>query len=231
MAKGKLIVIDGADGSGKHTQTELALQELNNMKYLTQTIDFPQYEQNFFGRLIGQFQTMEELDFSKIHPMLASIPYACDRWQSKPLIETWLNKGTNVICDRYVSANQLHQGGKIKDEQQRVEFLKYLEEMEYGVFKLPRPDKIILLDVPHAISIELMKEKSSGDKKQYSQRKTDFVELDAQYQLDAREAGIKMLSDESWIRITCSEDGKTILSREKIHEMVMAECLKTLIGK
>lgn len=74
-----MIVLDGADGSGKATQTELALKKINTLGYITQTIDFPRYENNFFGKQIGQFQTDEDIDFSKVNPMLASIPYACDR--------------------------------------------------------------------------------------------------------------------------------------------------------
>ncbi len=228
MKKGKLIVIDGPDGSGKATQTELTLQDLRSRGYPAEKTDFPRYYDNFFGGLIGQFQTDEVMEFSKINPLLASIPYAADRFESKPQLEAWLTAGTNVISDRYVSANQLHQGGKISDEKEREEFLKKLDHMEHTIFGIPRPDLIILLDVPQHISVELMKKKSAGVKKEYSKRKTDRVEEDPVYQLNARESGIKMLANDSWVRIQCSTDGQALLSPEVIHKLVIEHCLKCL---
>lgn len=218
--KGKFLVIDGADGSGKATQTKLLVEKLRSLGYPTEQTDFPRYYNNFFGKLIGKFQTSDEFEFSKVNPWLASIPYAADRFESKPQLEAWLNAGTHVVSDRYVSANQLHQGGKIKDDESRQQFLKDLDYMEHTVFGLPRPDLIILLDVPHQISIELMKSKSAGSKKSYSGKVTDKVEEDPEYQLNARESGIKMLADESWVRIQCSEDNVTILPIEIIHKKI-----------
>lgn len=122
MEKGKFFVIDGADGCGKKTQTDMLHERLAVIGYCAEKIDFPRYYDNFFGGLIGQFQTDEEMEFSKINPYLASIPYAADRFQSKPQLEAWLNAGIHVVSDRYVSANQLHQGGKIKDETARKKF-------------------------------------------------------------------------------------------------------------
>ncbi len=228
MKKGKLFVIDGADGSGKATQVDFLVAKFNSIGHKAEKIDFPRYYNNFFGKLIGQFQTSETMEFSKVDPLLASMPYAVDRFESKSQMESWLNAGTHVICDRYVSANQLHQGGKIKDTKDRLEFLQQLDYMEHEFFGIPRPDLIILLSVPHCISIELMKKKGAGDKKDYSKRKTDRVEEDHQYQLNARESGIQMLANESWVNIQCSEDGQTLLSPAIIHEMVLRECLKIL---
>jgi dTMP kinase len=228
MKKGKLIVIDGADGSGKATQTKLLREALLQKGIPTEQTDFPRYKDNFFGGLIGGFQTDETIGFSKIHPLLASIPYAADRFESKPQLEAWLNAGTHVISDRYVSANQLHQGGKIADTEERRIFLEKLDYMEHVIFGIPRPDLIILLNVPHHISLRLMKEKNSTSKKEYSRRKTDFVEQDEEYQLNARESGIKMLTNESWFSINCSEDGETLIPVEVIHQKILERCLKIL---
>lgn len=225
---GKIIVFDGADGSGKATQTNLAVEKLISLGHCAEKIDFPRYEANIFGKLIGEFQCSETMEFSKVHPVLASLPYALDRLESKPLIESWLRTGHHVICDRYVSANQLHQGGKIKDEGERKRFLDLLDTVEHGLLGLPRPDLVILLDVPQHVSVRLMKEKASTTKKQYSQRTTDFVEQDHEYLLNARESGIKMIADRHWIRIQCSEDGETLLPIETIHEMAMSEILKVI---
>lgn len=226
MKKGILIVIDGADGCGKATQTKRLVECIEKSGRRVAQTDFPRYETNFFGKLIGICQNHPSLDFSKVDPKLASILYAADRFESSLQIKEWLAAGVIVITDRYVSANQLHQGGKIKDEQERQNFLQYLEKMEYGLFGIPRPDKIIYLDVPHTISLKLMAEKSASDKKAYSNNAMDMVEKDDEYQLNARESGIKMLEDNSWTRIQCSNDGITMLSVEEIGKMVFEECEK-----
>lgn len=228
MNKGKLIVIDGADGCGKATQTSLLFKKLISLGCDVEKTDFPRYYNNFFGKLIGEFQTSTKFEFSKIHPLLASIPYAADRFESKPQMEEWLNSGKIIISDRYVSANQLHQGGKIIDEEERKEFLQRLDHMEHTIFGIPRPDLVILLDVPHSISIELMKNKDAGKKKEYSNQAIDRVEQDHQYQLNARESGIKMLANDSWKRVSCTDDGKTLLTPETIHQKVMEHVLAIL---
>lgn len=228
MNIGKLIVIDGADGCGKATQTGLLFEKLISLGYDVEKTDFPRYYNNFFGKIIGEFQTSTEFEFSKIHPLLASIPYAADRFESKPQMEKWLSEGKIIISDRYVSANQLHQGGKIIDEEKRKEFLQRLDHMEHTIFGIPRPDLVILLDVPHSISIELMKNKDAGKKKEYSRRATDRVEQDHEYQLNARESGIKMLANDSWKRISCTDDGKTLLTPDAIHQKVVEQVVAIL---
>src|SRR3989338_2423382 len=75
--------------------------------------------------------------------LLASILYAGDRFEEKKVIEKWLNEGFVVIADRYASSNQIHQGGKISNSAKRKEFLAWLEDLEYWVFKIPPPDAII----------------------------------------------------------------------------------------
>jgi len=113
--KGKFIVIDGTDGSGKATQTKLLEIILKKNGYRVKTIEFPQYKKNFFGKLIKEHLQGLHGNFLSVNPYLASTLYAADRYESKQKIEKWLAEGYTVIADRYVSANQLHQGGKIKD--------------------------------------------------------------------------------------------------------------------
>ena len=228
MKKGKLLVIDGADGTGKATQARLLVESLKSAGHQVEIIDFPRYKDNFAGKLIGEFQTDESFEFSKLHPILASLPYAIDRFESKAQIQSWLNEGKHVVCDRYVSANQLHQGGKIKNEEERKAFLEKLDHLEHTIFGIPRPDLVVLLDLPHEISLRLLAEKGATAKKDYSGNKMDRVENDAEYQINARESGIKMLVDKTWRRIECSEDGETILSPEIIHQRVVNVCMEIL---
>ncbi len=143
-AKGKLIVVDGADGSGKATQAALLAKALRKRGLGVKMIDFPQY-QNFFGALIGRYLAGEFGDFIKLDPYLVSVLYAADRFDSSRQIKNWLDKGYVVIADRYVSANQIHQGSKIEDPKKRKQFLDWLDEMEFQVFAIPRPDLVVYL--------------------------------------------------------------------------------------
>lgn len=218
--KGKLIVIDGADGVGKATQAKLLLARLKKEGKKAQTLDFPQYEKNFFGSLIGRALTGVYGDFIALNPYIASVLYAADRFESKETIEKWLSEGRMVVLDRYVSANQIHQGGKIVDAKERGKFLEWLEKMEFGVFGLPKPDVILYLDVPQEISEKLLEEKQSFSKKQYLNGEKDLAESNAKHQGDARVSALKIIQKSNhWVRISCAERGM-LLSREIIADRI-----------
>src|SRR3989344_7072606 len=113
--RGKFIVIDGIDGSGKATQVKLLADKLRRLKIPVKTIDFPRYHDNFFGQLIGEYLSGAYGDFIQTDPRVASVLYAADRFESSREIRQWLADGYLGIADRYVSANSIHQGGKIAD--------------------------------------------------------------------------------------------------------------------
>lgn len=208
MKKGKFIVIDGTDGSGKATQVKELVKNLRKNKIKVKTIDFPRYYNNFFGKFIGECLVGENGDFLKLNPKIASVLYAADRFESSAQIKKWLDSGFNVIADRYVSSNQIHQGGKITDNKKRKEFLAWLEEMEFRIFKLPRPNVIIYLDVPVKITQELLAKEGSQEKKKYQNGKKDLVENDLQYLEKSRKSAIQMLKDNNnWITTDCTQKG------------------------
>jgi len=225
-SKGKLIVIDGIDGAGKATQTKLLISRLEKEGYKTATLDFPQYYNNFFGRLIGRFQNNEFGDAPTTDPYLASMLYAADRWEAKEKIENWLKEGRVVILDRYVSSNQIHQGGKILDIEKKKKFLEYLEEMEFKIFKIPKPDAIIFLNVPYEISKKLLVKKAErayvGDGKQ------DKVEKSKTYQEGAYRQSLEMVKNfNNWMEINCVKNGN-ILSPEDISNKVWQSIIKII---
>lgn len=174
VKKGKLIVIDGVDGSGKATQVKRLAEALRAKGKKVETIDFPRYKDNFFGAMIGECLCGDYGDFAKVDPHLASVLYACDRMESSAQIKKWLAEGKIVLADRFVSANQIHQGGKCKTDAERKAFLRWLDRMEHEVLGTPRPDVILYLNLPIAVSQELLaKQKASGvvDKKPYMKEK------------------------------------------------------------
>lgn len=220
--RGKLIVIDGSDGSGKATQTKLLLERLRKEKIKAETMDFPRYETNLIGKLIGECIAGEHGDFLHSDPYVASVIYGADRYESKQQIEKWLISGRTVVLDRYVSANQIHQGGKITDERKREAFLAWLEKLEYGVFGLPRSNRTIYLHMPLELSVTLLKDKRAKDKKtQYlGTDKKDTLELDVAYLEHAQlSAQWLMKREKGWKRVECAPEG-TIRLREDIHEEV-----------
>ena len=164
--KGKLIVIDGTDGSGKATQVKLLAKTLRNEGYKIKIVDFPEYYKNFFGAFIGHCLSEQYYNFLNVHPKIASIMYAADRWESSGEMRNWLKKGYIIIANRYVSANQIHQAGKIKNAKKRNNFMKWLDEMEYKVFKIPRPDITLYLDLPVKIILKLLKHRESSRMKE-----------------------------------------------------------------
>ncbi len=223
MKRGKLIVIDGTDGSGKATQAKLLVKRLKNDGEKVKTIDFPRYYQNFFGKLVGECLSGMNGDFAKLDPKIASVLYAADRFESSKEIHSWLKSGFYVIADRYVSSNQIHQGGKIIEEKKRKEFLTWLDEMEYNVFKIPRPDVIIYLDVPLNISRELMANEDKSSKKSYLKGKKDLHESDPAHLLNAKKSAIKLIKKQNnWIKIDCVKNTK-LLTIESINDIIWKE--------
>lgn len=222
MAKkrGKLIVIDGSDGVGKATQTALLVERLRKAGKTVVKFDFPAYEKNFFGKFIGECLRGDHGDFVHVDPYIGSVLYAADRFESRKMIEEALNAGKVVVLDRYVSANQMHQGGKIKDAKKRKEFLKWLDTMEHKVFGIPRPDIIVYLHLPVELSMQLLKNKSASDKKKYIKGKWDVVEQDMKYLANSQKSALKIIQGGgNWHKVVCNK-GSAILPREVIHEQV-----------
>ncbi|MEX2563735.1 MAG: dTMP kinase [Candidatus Paceibacterota bacterium] len=218
--RGKLIVIDGIDGSGKATQVGLLKKYLKKEGVKVKTIDFPRYEDNFFGSLIGNYLSGEYGDFAKTDPRVASVLYAADRFESSKNIRKWLEEGYTVLADRYVSANQIHQGGKIADARKRKEFLEWLEKMEHGVFGIPKPDLVIYLDVPFEVSREWLKKKSAQSSKKYLKGRKDVVEDNLKYLKNSRNAALWLeRNNKNWEKVTCC-DGMTCMLPEEVHGYV-----------
>lgn len=232
--KGKLIVIDGTDSSGKATQTELLVKALKKDGRKVKIVDFPDYYSNFFGKFIGHCLSEQYYNFVKVHPKIASVLYAADRFESRDKIKKWLSAGNIVIANRYASANQIHQGGKITNTKKRESFLKWLAEMEYGVFKIPRPDAIFYLSVPIPIVLKLIKERNKNSHRSYlgkkKEKKTDVHEKDVNFLVNSRKTALWLSkTQKGWIKIECAKSG-VLETRENIHKEIY-EKIKKIIKK
>ncbi len=225
--KGKLIVIDGTDGSGKTTQINLLAKKLKSEGYKVKTIHFPHYE-NFFGGFIGHCLTEQYYNFINVHPKIVSALYAADRWESSEEIRKYLKEGYVVVLDRYVSANQIHQGGKIANARKRASFLKWLDEMEYGVFKIPRPDITLYLSLPLHLVEVLIKDRNKKSVRAYAGNKKDVHEVDLEFKKNSIKSAVWLSRFlKNFIKIDCAPKGK-LLGREAIHEKVYEKVKKIL---
>ncbi len=227
--KGKLIVIDGTDGSGKATQVALLTDHLKKEGYKLKIVDYPEYYKNFFGAFVGHCLSEQYYNFINVHPKIASVLYAADRWQSKTEMDKWLKEGYIIVANRYVSANQIHQGGKISDSRKRNNFIKWLDQMEYKEFGIPRPDITLYLSLPIEIVMNLLKERESSKmKRAYLKNKKDVHEADSKFMENSIKSALWLAKTQpNWSKINCSEKG-IILSRESIHNMVYKEVKKVL---
>ena len=161
--RGKLIVIEGTDCSGKETQTRLLMEKFKKEGIKVERLSFPMYDTPT-GKIIGacylgkpylckelfkEEKSWFEEGATSVDPLVAIDLYAADRRYNLPKIEKLLNEGINVIIDRYVGSNMAHQGCKIYDEKQRINMFKLIEEKEYIINKMPVPDISVFLYMPY----------------------------------------------------------------------------------
>lgn len=214
--RGRFIVIDGTDGSGKATQTNLLLEELKINGYMVEMTDFPQYGTKSAG-LIEEYLNGK---YGQVGPEAASIFYAIDRFDASFKIRQWLDEGKIVISNRYVTANAGHQGGKIADDLDRLKFFRWLDNLEYNIFNIPKPDLNIILHVPAEMAQQLVDKKSADERKYANGKKRDLHEADIKHLKNAEKVymQISKLFPNTKL-VECVSSGK-LLSPHDVHNKV-----------
>lgn len=220
---GKLIVIEGTDGSGKSTQFRLMSEHLQQDGVEFKHIVFPRYSEESSALirmyLGGQFGTKP----TDVNAYAASSFYAVDRYASYKMDwGQWYENGGLVISDRYTTSNAVHQASK-EQGAARQAYLKWLYEFEYDKLALPRPDLVIYLDVPTDFT-----EKMLRGREQATNTKADIHEQDTQYLATCRKSGREAAGFYGWKVIECVRDGK-MRSMEDIHNEIYAavqQCLE-----
>lgn len=219
---GKLIVIEGTDGSGKSTQfkrlTERLISEGRELKCLV----FPQYQEESSALirmyLGGEFGSKP----SDVNAYAASSFYAVDRYASyKKVWGSWYENGGLVLSDRYTTSNAVHQASKEAGEKQAA-FLKWLYEFEYDKLGLPRPDLTIYLDVPTDFTEMLMRRREAD-----TNTHADIHEQDLEYLATCRRTGKAAAQYYGWTVVSCVKDGM-MRSIEDIHEEIYRHVTKCL---
>ena len=217
MNKGKLVVIDGIDGSGKTTQIELLKQYLASQGPTLQVISFPRYEDNIYGQLVKRYLEGEFGSINNVNPYLMALAFAGDRFLAKPLIENRLSKGKVVIANRYVSSSKAHLGANLPEEK-REEFMRWLDELEYKTNNMPKPDLNILLNVDPKIG---QKNAQGNNQPDIHEQNLSHLEKAAKIYLELSQ------TDENWKVIECMEGEK--MKHKDVISKLLVEILESIL--
>ncbi|MBR2489218.1 MAG: deoxynucleoside kinase [Clostridia bacterium] len=217
---GKLIVIEGLDGSGKSTQLELLKANLEKLNIDCKSVSFPDYE-NPSSTLVKMYLGGE---FGKkpddVNAYAASVFYTVDRYASyKSVWGEYYNNGGTVVSGRYTTSNAVHQASKL-EESRWEDFLSWLYDFEYNKIGIPKPDKVIFLDMPIEVSQKLLSKRYEGDNS-----KKDIHESDTEYLDRCRKAALFTANYSGWEIIPCSESGEA-RTIEEIANDVLNSVLK-----
>lgn len=226
---GKIIVIEGTDGSGKGTQAKLLMERLRKAGWPVDSMSFPRYGEKSAvpaeAYLRGEFG-----DPDNVNPYAASPLFTIDRVAASPTILDKLSVGKILVLDRYVDSNAGHQGGKIADLVEREQFLAWLYAIEYEALKVPKPDLVFILHVPAEVGQRLVLEKA---KREYlGDAKQDGHEANLQHLKNAEASYLWLAKHDPAIHclIECM-DGDRLKSEEEVHELIYAELTKRrLVG-
>lgn len=218
--KGTFIVIEGIDGSGKTEQLRRLSARLKRTGRRVSTVHFPRHGKPsayFVDRYLnGAYGSAD-----KVGPYRTSLFYALDRFEASEKIHAWLKRGDIVLADRYTISNMGHQGSKIPKRSERLKFFAWLHNLEYGILGIPKPDRVVVCNMPAKIAYGLIAKKR---RRGYIKNgKRDVHEADRRHLARAEHAYVEaaLAFPRDFRIVKCASDGK-LLSVEEIHEKVWA---------
>ena len=217
---GAFVAIEGIDGSGKGTQAALLVKAAVAAGIDTALFSFPLYDGNPFSVAVGDYLNGVFGTVDEVHPELAGLLYACDRFHARPVLERTIAEKELVVCDRYVASNLAHQGAKVTAEN-RARLLRWLNSVEFGEFALPRPDLVVLLDMPSEMAQSLVGMKAA---RSYTAMPADIHEGADDHLASAREVYLDLASrdPDRWRIIRGRDALGSLRPREEIAAEVWA---------
>ena len=224
--RGKIIVVEGTDCSGKETQTSLLVQRLKKEGRKIERLCFPNYDSPtgkiVGGPYLGKAHIGEGIfpeGAANVDPKVAALYYAADRRYNRNAILELLDQGIDVVLDRYVESNMGHQGGKIFDKEERLKLYENLENLEYGFLELPRPDLTIFLYMPSNKVAELKKGRTEP---------ADQHEVSLLHIKNAEKAYLELAELHNYKKITCVDKKDKLRDIFEISEDVYKEVSSVL---
>jgi dTMP kinase len=218
-----LLVIEGLDGAGKSTQIGLLQQYLKSRGVNYEYLHFPRTESPVYGDLISRFLRGELGEISQVNPYLVALIYAGDRADAKTMLNGWLQSGTAIVLDRYVYSNIAYQCAKIAYPELRTDLKKWILDMEFGYFGLPKPNLNIFLDVPFSFTEKKLTGERLGDDRSYLQGMRDIHEENLGFQKTVREVYLSLENEESFVRINCCSHDNSMLTPDDIFRKIVSE--------
>jgi len=197
-SRGKLIAIEGIDGSGKRTQVELLTLTLKARGHSLYSTAFPQYD-SWFGKMVGKFLNGDLGPLESVDPHFSAMLYAGDRFEAKFKLEAALDSGQILLVDRYIASNLAHQTARVPPAK-RSEFLQWIEHLEYEIYGLPRENLILYLRVPPREAQRLVALKSA---RSYTSAQRDLQEASLRHLEDAAEMYDSLSRSIPWATIQC----------------------------
>ena len=218
----KLFVVEGVDGSGKSTQIRLLNDYFSKKGYRCEYLHFPRTDAPFFGELIARFLRGEFGSLGEVNPWLVAMLYAGDRMDASELISGWLNKGSIVILDRYTYSNIAYQCAKISDIREQEKLMKWILDLEFSHFSIPKPDLNIFLDVPFTFTEKKLSDSRTGEDRRYLNGTKDIHEESLSFQERVREIYRRVSQiDERLCMVNCSDEKGEMLLPEKIFNLII----------
>jgi dTMP kinase len=218
ITRGKLIAVEGIDGSGKRTQVDLLTGALGARSHSVYSTGFPQYD-SWFGKMVGQFLNGELGPLESVDPHFTALLYAGDRFEAKPKLESALSNGQIVLADRYIASNLAHQTARVAPDKRPV-FLDWIEHLEYGIYGLPREDLVLYLRVPPAEAQKLVAQKSA---RSYTSAQKDLLEASLRHLEDAAAMYDSLARRPTWATVECFDPVRAAMrAPEEIAVQVLA---------
>lgn len=211
-----VIVIEGLDGAGKSTQVNLLKEFLAERKLPFRYLHFPRVEGGIFGDLVARFLRGEFGDNKTVNPYLVALIYAEDRQDTRKMLLDWINEGNIVILDRYVYSNIAYQCAKLDNAEEKEKLKKWIVDLEFGYYNLPRPALNVFFDVPFMFTSKKLTENRSGKEREYLQGGRDIHEEDLDFQMKVREVYLTLANEPSFVRIDCSMNDSEMLPPAEI---------------
>ncbi|MGC2828542.1 MAG: hypothetical protein WB994_02800 [Candidatus Acidiferrum sp.] len=208
--QGKLIALEGIDGSGKRTQVDLLEKALVANGHAVYSTGFPQYD-SWFGKMVGQFLNGDFGALETVDPHFSALLYAGDRFEAKFRLDTALNQGKIVLADRYIGSNLAHQVARARAED-RPAFVSWIEHLEYNIYNLPRETLVLYLRVPPRQAQELVARKSA---RSYTKVKKDLQEASLGHLEDAAAMYDQLARRPNWATISCFDEERRAMRPQK----------------